>query len=207
MGAEQQATRPPPGLAIEEGKPPDTSNTALDDKMEVEKSGGEPEMAVENSGGEPEERDGDIIPDPDSMVGELHDYLAHISECIGSQDLEMEWILELNREAAEDDAHRDPNRPVAEEPDLLDEVESGGNEWAEYYDTTNGEPLDPQLVEQAKREELEYMQSLPTWTQIENLEPEDKPVSCKWVLTQKGPEEVRARLVACETKLFAPIAS
>ena len=119
----------------------------------------------------------------------------------------MEWILELNREAAEDDAHRDPNRPVAEEPDLLDEVESGGNEWAEYYDTTNGEPLDPQLVEQAKREELEYMQSLPTWTQIENLEPEDKPVSCKWVLTQKGPEEVRARLVACETKLFAPIAS
>ena len=62
--------------------------------------------------------------------------------------------MELNHEAAEQDAHRDPNRPVAEEPDLLDEVESGGNEWAEYFDTTNGEPLDPQLVEQAKREEL-----------------------------------------------------
>ena len=94
--------------------------------------------------------------------------------------------MEFNREAAELDTHRDPNRPVAEEPDLLDEAESGGNAWAEYFDTTNGEPLDPQLVEQAKREELEYMQSLPTWTQIENLEPGDKPVSCKWVLTQKG---------------------
>ena len=93
------------------------------------------------------------------MVGDFHEYLAHISQYSGSYDREMEWILELNQEAAEDDAHRDPNRPVAEEPDLLDEVESGNNEWAEYYDTTNGEPLDPQLVEEAKREELEYMQS------------------------------------------------
>ena len=46
--------------------------------------------------------------------------------------------------------------------------------------------MDPKLVEQAKREELEYMQSLPTWTRIEDIEPGDKPVSCKWVLTQKG---------------------
>ena len=57
-GAEQQATRPPPGLAIEEGKPPDTSNTAVDDKMVIEKSGGEPEK-----------QEGRYVPDPDGMVG------------------------------------------------------------------------------------------------------------------------------------------
>ena len=51
------------------------------------------------------------------------------------------------------------------------------------------------------------MQSLPTWTQIPELDPGDKPVSCKWVLDQQGAEEVRARLVACETKIFAPTAS
>ena len=75
-------------------------------------------------------RDGDIVPDPDRMVGDLHEYLAHISQCIGSYDREMEWILELNQEAAEEDAQRDPSRPVAEEPDLLDEVESGNDDWA-----------------------------------------------------------------------------
>ena len=101
-----------------------------------EEPGGEPEMEVDNPGTVPEEN-------PDPMAGALQKYLAHVSHWIGSFDREREWTLEMNQEAVEEDAQRDPTRPVAEEPDLWDEIESGNEDWAEYYDTTNGEPLDP----------------------------------------------------------------
>ena len=125
----------------------------------------------------------------------------------GYRDPLLASILAYNEEASAEDELRCPERPVAEEPNLLADMEQDPAKWAEYFDTVSGTPLDPGLVHAAQQEELDYMRSLPTWEPIDRLEPGDKPVSCKWVLSDKGPGVVRARLVACETKWFAPAAS
>ena len=125
----------------------------------------------------------------------------------GYRDPLLASILAYNAETATEDELRCPGNPVAEEPNLLADMEQEPAKWAEYFDTVSGVPLDTGLVHAAQQEELEYMQSLPTWEPIDRLEPGDKPVSCKWVLSEKGPGVVRARLVACETKWFAPAAS
>ena len=49
------------------------------------------------------------------------------------------------------------------------------------------------------------MESLPVWERIPSLQPGDRAVPCKWVF--KGGYSVRARLVACEVKQYAPHAS
>ena len=112
-----------------------------------------------------------------------------------------EAITEVNELAANRDWHRNQEQPVAEECSKIDEISWSVGHWETYFDTISGQALDPELVNKAMKEEIEYMESLPVWRRVEweAIPEEAKIVSTKWVLTLKG-LDVRARLVACEVK-------
>ena len=86
-----------------------------------------------------------------------------------------------------------------------------------YRDSLTGQPLDDALVEAARRQELEYFNSLPVWELRPWAEARARqgkpPISIKWVDVNKGDDECpnyRSRLVAREIRrpgespIFAP---
>ena len=213
--------------------PVEAAPTALDDLMTPEAPGGAPgspptfdqPMGSDPADGPP------AGPSPEPMDTDLHS-LNWDRQSADAQIIAA--LAPLNAEATARDQLRDPARPVAEaddlwnhgpalwtwaqsaDPDLWgpeggDELaleDLGGalcNPWKEYRDTISGEALETQEVQRAMDEEAAYMRSLPVWTTLaaQDLLAGDKPVPCKWVF-KKGPP-VRARLVACEIRCFAPM--
>ena len=86
-----------------------------------------------------------------------------------------------------------------------------------YRDALTGQPLVPELVEQARRRELEYFISKRVWKKRPVAEARERtgkpPITVKWVDVNKGDEDspnYRSRLVAREIRLpgeesiFAP---
>ena len=129
---------------------------------------------------------------------------GHLSSWDAEQDI-LAAVEEANGLAAEMDAARNPDRPVAEEPSIMEGVAIRVDPWKEYYDTVTGVQLDAELVKQAMTDELAAMEKMKVWRRIAAREvPTGAPViPTKWVLTNKGDSErmdVRARLVACEVK-------
>ena len=125
--------------------------------------------------------------------------------CPDAEDPVAAAVMALNLERAQEDWGRNPKAPVPEEPGLEGDLEVRFDAWKDYFDTQTGEGLGRQESQDAMREELKYMESVPIWKRLSRLEPGDRQVPCKWVF-KAGPP-VRARLVACEVKQFAPQAS
>ena len=86
-----------------------------------------------------------------------------------------------------------------------------------FFDDVTGQPLDPILVREARKRELEYFKTKEVW-QLEQIETARKftgrrPISVRWVDVNKGDDQepnIRSRLVAREIRspgteaVFAP---
>ena len=71
-----------------------------------------------------------------------------------------------------------------------------------YYDDVSGKPLDTQMVQAARREECQVIQTMGVWEPIPRPKNE-KVISTRWVDVNKGDEQrpkYRSRLVARELK-------
>ena len=76
------------------------------------------------------------------------------------------------------------------------------------WDDVNGKALDLKTVREGRREEVGYMKQRSIWSEVDVREcwtkTGKKPVSVKWVDTNKGTDEapmVRCRLVARDFKV------
>ena len=76
-----------------------------------------------------------------------------------------------------------------------------------YFDDIIGQPLPPQLVQEARRRELEYFESKGVWKLVPVEEARavcgKPPISVRWVDVNKGDDlrpKVRSRLVAREIR-------
>ena len=71
-----------------------------------------------------------------------------------------------------------------------------------YYDDVSGKPLDTQMVQAARREECQVIQTMGVWEPIPRPKNE-KVISARWVDVNEGDEQrpkYRSRLVARELK-------
>ena len=102
---------------------------------------------------------------------------------------------------------------------LIDEEAQGRTKDRErkFYDGLTGQPLDPDLVREARKQELEYFSSKGVWHVRPRAEAFAKmgkaPITVKWIDVNKGDDEnpkYRSRLVAREIRkigedaIFAP---
>jgi len=130
-----------------------------------------------------------------------------------------------NLSATIEDLRRDPLRPVAETPNVFDELKhlsdfeenviASFDEYTKekvYRDQYTNAVLPTHLVEEAMREEIRYMTSLPVWTHHPTLATMPKldrpPIKTRWVICNKGDFEkpdIRCRLVAMEVKYIKGI--
>ena len=141
------------------------------------------------------------------MKGDPEELLSLYDKWDPIDDIEeriQEAIQEINQISAVEDWKRNPERPVSEEPSSVEDAGWNIGEWETFYDTITGEVLESEKVKLSMKEELDYMNSLQVWRQVErkDIPAGTKIIPTKWVLTTKD-EGVRARLVACEVKGYA----
>ena len=91
--------------------------------------------------------------------------------------------------------------------DETDEMDDGADGGLCYWDDRTSEKLDAGRVREARREEIEFMKSIPLYEEVDRQEAWDRtgkaPISTRWVDINRGTAEspdVRCRLVARDFK-------
>jgi len=107
----------------------------------------------------------------------------------------------------ESDAWSEKKLEAKTEKLLNVQVNKAGEE--EYKDSVTGQPLNPTLVKEARRKEMEYFDSMKVWMRKNRSDAfrdmGKAPISVRWVDVNKGDDEnpnYRSRLVAREIRRF-----
>ena len=98
---------------------------------------------------------------------------------------------------------------LASKAEKLLHIKIAKNEEEEFKDSVTGQPMNGDLVREARRKELEYFESMKVWIKKPR---EDSfkhmgkpPISVRWIDVNKGDDlnpECRSRLVAREIRRF-----
>ena len=148
-----------------------------------------------------------ILPRPD----------CHMTDQQLERRLERTMGIEFHRDFPDCAAEKSTQRVAAATCDHAEALAADVRQQEFYKDALTGQPLVPALVHAARREELEYFNSMKVW-ELRSCEEARRqqgkpPISVKWVDVNKGDDltpRYRSRLVAREVRragedpIFAP---
>ena len=174
-GIKRPAPDPPEDPRLE----PDPSETQLDTPMEDSAGSAQPSRGTKRDA----DAAGVTVEPMDDEIAITNLLLSHRKGFLGALHAKLQESPEV--------------LPVCEEQFDIDPEAP----W--YYDDVSGKPLDTQMVQAARREECQVIQTMGVWEPIPRPKNE-KVISTRWVDVNKGDEQrpkYRSRLVARELKV------